>query len=122
MTRALVYGLALLVAATGAAAQEGTSAHMEGCLIWSGRGGVGVRNECSRPIAFMFMTFDDQQVATADLPPGGRFMADAEWGQAGGFMFSACPAGYKPNVPFLLKNKEAIGLSLYYCIGGKPNS
>jgi hypothetical protein len=122
VTRALVCGLVLLVAATGAAAQEGTSAHMEGCLIWSGRGAVGVRNECSRPIALMFMTFGDQQVVTAELPPGGRFVSEAEWGQSGGFMFTACPVGYKPNMAFSVENKDAIGLSLYNCVGGKPNS
>jgi hypothetical protein len=120
--RILVCGLALLLAATGAAAQEGTSAHMEGCLVWSGQGAIGVRNECSRPIALMFMTFDDQQVSTAELPPGGRFVSDADWGLPGGFMFSACPVGYKPNVAFSVQNKEAIGLSLYNCVGGKPNS
>lgn len=121
-THVLAFGLTLLVVATGATAQEGTSAHMEGCLIWSGKGTVGVRNECSRPIALTFMSLDDRKVATAELPPGGRFIADAEWGQADGFIFTACPAGYKPNVPFSVENKEAIGLSLYYCIGGKPNS
>ena len=122
--RALAFagGLALLLAAAGAAAQEGTSAHMEGCLIWSGQGAVGARNECSRPITLLFMTFDDQHVVTAELPPGGRFVSEAEWGRPGGFMFTACPVGYKPNVAFSLENKDAIGLSLYNCIGGKPNS
>jgi hypothetical protein len=121
--------LALLAAATagvaaaaGAAAQEGTSAHQEGCLVWSARGTVGVRNECSRPIAFLFMTFDDGKVSTAEIAPGGHFVADVEWGQPGGFMFTACPVGYKPNVAFSLENKEAISLSLYNCIGGRPAS
>ena len=49
----------------------------------------------------MFMTFDDQQVVTAELAPGGRFVSEAEWGQSGGFMFTACPVGYKPSVPLL---------------------
>lgn len=125
MSRARACGLALLAVAAatgGAAAQERTSAHMEGCLVWSGQGAVGVRNECSRPIAFLFMTFDDRQVSTAELAPGGRFVADVEWGQPGGFMFTACPVGYKPNVAFSLDNKEAIGLSLYNCVGGRPDS
>jgi hypothetical protein len=121
--RALAPGLALmLVAASGVAAQEGTSAHMEGCLIWSGKGAVGTRNECSRPITLMFMTFDNQQITTTELAPGGRFVSDTEWGQSGGFLFTACPAGYKPNVAFSIENKQAIGLSLYNCIGGRPNS
>ncbi len=95
---------------------------MEGRLIWSGQGAVGVRNECSRPITLMFMTYGDPQIVTSELPPGGRFVSDAVWGQSGGFIFTACPVGYKLNVAFSLENKDTIGLSLYNCVGGKPNS
>ncbi|MCW5738067.1 MAG: hypothetical protein KIS73_28350 [Enhydrobacter sp.] len=123
MTRTLVGGLAVvLLASGGASAQEGTRAHMEGCLIWSGQGAVGVRNECSRPIALMFMILDDGEIVTTELSPGGRFMSDAQWGQSGGFIFTACPAGTRPNLRFAVENKEAIGLSLYNCVGGRPNS
>lgn len=114
--------LLLLAAAGSALAQEDSRAHMEGCLVWTGQGAVGVRNECSRPIAFLFMTFDDEKVVTAELPPGGRFMTEAQWGDPGGFMFTACPVGYQPSVRFAIENKSAIGLSLYNCVGGKPNS
>ncbi len=119
---AAVAGLALLLAAGGASAQEGTSAHMEGCLIWSGQGAVGARNECSRPITLLFMVLDDPEIVTAELAPGGRFVSRVEWGQPGGFIFTACPVGYTPNVPFAVENKDAIGLSLYNCVGGKPSS
>ncbi|HSI02075.1 MAG TPA: hypothetical protein VLA02_15850 [Reyranella sp.] len=122
MKRSLWLVPALLAAATAARAQESRHAHMEGCLIWSGSGAVAVRNECSRPIVLQFMTFDDQRIVTADLPPGGRFTSDAQWGQSTGFLFTACPAGYQPNVRFAAENKDAIGLSLYYCIGGRPSS
>lgn len=111
-----------LAAASSAHAQEDARAHMEGCLVWSGQGAVGVRNECSRPIALLFMTFDEQQVVTADLPAGARFITEAQWGQPGGFMFTACPANYQPSMRFAIENKDAIGLSLYNCVGGKPNS
>jgi hypothetical protein len=113
---------ALLAMATAAGAQESTHAHMEGCLIWSGSGAVGTRNECSRAITLQFMTFDDQQVVTVDLPPGGRFISDVQWGQGGGFLFTACPAGYRPSVRFAVENKDVIGPSLYNCIGGRPSS
>jgi hypothetical protein len=113
---------ALLAVAMTASAQEATHAHMEGCLIWSGSGAVATRNECSRPIALQFMTFDDQQVTTIDLPPGGRFISDVQWGESGGFLFTACPLGYRPNVRFALENKDVIGPSLYNCIGGRPSS
>jgi hypothetical protein len=114
--------LALLVAAGGASAQENTQAHMEGCLIWNRDGAVSVRNECSRPLTLQFMTAEDQQVVSADLPAGGRFTADAVWGQTLGFLFTACPIGYRPSVRFALENKDAIGISLYYCVGGRPSS
>jgi len=113
---------ALLAVAATADAQERTHAHMEGCLIWSAQGAIAVRNECSRPIAMQFLSHENQQIITTDLPPGGRFVSDAQWGQSLGFLFTACPAGYRPNERFSLENKEAIGLSLYYCIGGRPNS
>lgn len=122
MRRVATLGLLLLGAATGAAAQDGTRAHMEGCLVWSGPGAVGVRNECSRPIVLSFMSFEDRQITTVDLPPGGRFVADATWEQPDGFMFAACPTGYRPSVAFSIENKEAIGSSLYNCVVGKPTS
>ena len=122
MRRSLWLIAALLAGVATARAQESRQAHMEGCLIWSSSGAVAVRNECSRTIVLQFMAHDDQQIVTSDLPPGGRFISDAQWGQTMGFLFTACPAGYRPNVRFAVENKEAIGLSLYYCIGGRPNS
>ncbi len=117
-----ILALALLAAAGGASAQESTQAHMEACLIWNREGPVSVRNECSRPLALRFMTAEDQQPITTDLPPGARFTADAVWGRTTGFLFTACPIGYQPNVRFSFENKEPIGLSLYYCVGGRPSS
>ncbi len=114
--------LPVLLAAVPAGAQESSRAHMEGCLVWSGSGAVGVRNECSRPIALQFMNYADQQVVTAELPPGGRFVSDMQWDESQGFLFTACPVGYRPTVRFAVENKDAIGLSLYYCVGGRPNA
>ena len=122
MRRGLALALALVGATTGAGAQERTQAHMEGCLIWNNSGTVAVRNECSRPLTLLFMTAEDQQVVSADLPPGGRFATEAVWGQTAGFIFTACPLGFRPSVRFALENKETIGLSLYYCVGGRPSS
>ena len=112
----------LLLIAAGAAAQELSAAHMEGCLIWNREGNVSVRNECSRPIALMFMDVGDQQVVTAELAPGTRFTSDSVWGQTSGFIFTACPVGSRPSVRFALENKETIGVSLYNCVVGRPTS
>lgn len=118
-----VLALAVLAAAaSGASAQESTQAHMEGCLIWNYEGPVSVRNECSRPLTLLFMTEENPQATRTDLPPGGRFTADAAWGQTLGFIFTACPVGYQPSVRFAFENKDTIGVSLYYCVGGRPSS
>jgi len=96
VTRWLPVGLLLIAA--GAAAQELSAAHMEGCLVWNRDGNVSVRNECSRPIALMFMDVGDQRVVSAELAPGARFTSDAVWGQTSGFIFTACPLGTKPSI------------------------
>ena len=64
----------------------------------------------------------DHAVVAADLAPGGRFTTDAVWGQSGGFMFTACPPGTRPNLRFALENRQAIGVSLYNCVSGRPSS
>jgi len=113
----------LLAAATPAAAQPATAAHMEGCLVWSRDGGaVAVRNECGRPLALMFMDFDEQRAVTADLAAGARFTTQSVLGRSSGFMFTACPIGLRPSVRFALENREAIGASLYNFLVGQPTS
>jgi hypothetical protein len=114
--------LLLAMATATAEAQERRMAHMEGCLIWSREGNIAARNECSRPIALKYMDFDVQQTVTTELAPGARFTSDSIWGQTTGFMFTACPLGFRPSVPFALENKEAIGFSLYNCVAGEPTS
>ena len=108
---------ALLAAATGAAAQEPSRAHMEGCIVWNTSGRIAARNECSRPITILFMAFADMRVIEAEMAPGGSFEVAARWGESGGFMFTACPAGTSPSVRFSMENKTAIVESLYNCVG-----
>lgn len=118
----LLLAMGMATAVETAAAQERRMAHMEGCLVWSRDGSIAARNECSRPIALKFMDFDVQQAVTTELAPGGRFTSDSVWGQTTGFMFTACPLGLRPSVPFALENKETIGVSLYNCVAGEPTS
>ena len=114
--------LPLLVLATTATAQEISAAHMEGCLVWNREGRVSVRNDCSRPLDLLYMDFSDQRVVAAELAPGGRFTAESVWGGTGGFMYTACPVGWRPSVAFAIENKETIGGSLYNCVAGRPTS
>ena len=122
MIRSATAALLLAAAAAPAGAQENVRAHMEGCLVWTGQGTLAVRNDCSRPLTLMLMSFDDRQVVTAEIAPGARYTTTLEWGQPGGFMFTACPVGYSPSVRFALENKDAIGVSLYNCVAGRPTS
>jgi hypothetical protein len=118
----LALALLLLAIAPAVQAQERVLAHMEGCLVWNRDGNIAVRNECSRPIALKYMDFDTQQAMTVELAPGARFTSDSVYGQTSGFMFTACPLGFRPSVKFALENKEAIGVSLYNCVAGEPTS
>ena len=40
---------------------------------------------------------------------------------SGGWMFTACPAGYAPNIRFAVENKTAILNSLYNCLPARPD-
>jgi len=111
----------LMLAGT-AAAQYPARAHMEGCLIWSvAKGNLVVRNECSRAMTLLFMSFDDQHVVQSEVAPGawldtGRRLGEAE------FMFTACPVGFVPSVRFAIENKKPIRESLYNCQPGRPDA
>ena len=82
----LLLSLLLLLLAGNAAAQYPAKAHMEGCLVWTvAKGNLVVRNECSRPLTLMFMSFDDGRTVQSEVAPGawfdtGRRMGDVELG------------------------------------------
>jgi hypothetical protein len=114
----LAYALVLLMA-TDAAAQQ-VKAHMEACTEWSRAGsGVGTRNSCDRPIRILFMALADQHVVERDVAPGAWFESGAS-DLSGGWMFTACPVGYVPNIRFAAENKTAILDSLYNCLSARP--
>ncbi len=69
------------------------------------------------PITILFLAFADGHVVEAEMAPGGSFELATRWGESGGFMFTACPAGTSPSVPFSMANKTAIVESLYNCRG-----
>jgi hypothetical protein len=114
--------LLLLVLAGRAAAQYPAQAHMEGCLVWSvAKGNLVVRNECSRPMTFMFMSFDDGHVLQSEVAPGAWFDTGRRRGE-GEFMFTACPVGYVPSVRFAIENEKPIRESVYNCQPGRPDA
>jgi hypothetical protein len=121
VVRALL-SLCLLLLARSAAAQYPARAHMEGCLVWSvAKGNLIVRNECSRPMTVMFMSFDDQHVMQSEVAPGAWFDTGRRAGEVE-FMFTACPVGFVPSLRFAIENKKPISDSLYNCQPGRPDA
>jgi hypothetical protein len=112
----------VLLAASHAAAQQ-VKAHMEACTEWGRAGSAfGTRNSCDRPISILFMALGgDQHVVERNVPPGAWFGPDAATDLSGGWMFTACPAGYAPNIRFAVENKTAILNSLYNCLPARPD-
>lgn len=122
MTRLLLLSFGLLTAADLAAAQTQSRAHMEACTQWKSEGGhIGTRNDCDRPVAIKFLAYGAAQVIEADVPPGGWFDSSFVDGAIEGFLFTVCPVGYVPSVPFSMKDKTPILESLYNCLPtGRP--
>ena len=121
MPRLLLASLLLLLA-SGALAQYPAKAHLEGCLVWGvAKGNLVVRNECSQPMTFMFMSLGDGRVVQSEVAPGAGFDTGRRAGE-GEFMFTACPVGYVPSLRFAVENKGPISDSLYNCQPGRPNA
>lgn len=126
MTRARRYARScalVILAATGAAAQQ-VQAHMEACTRWDHGGGeFGTRNSCDTPTTILFMALGEQRVIERDVPPGAWFGSGAAGAELSrGWMFTACPVGYAPNVRFAAENKDAIMASLYNCLPARPGA
>ena len=110
----------VLLTASNAAAQQ-VKAHMEACTEWRRAGsGVDTRNSCDKPISILFMALADQHVVEREVAPGTWFESGAASDLSGGWMFTACPAGYGPNIRFAVENKTAILDSLYNCLSARP--
>jgi hypothetical protein len=118
-------GLLVALPIVASAQPRESRAHMEACLRWSLAGNRFVtRNSCDTPVSIMFMTIYDGHVVTKDVAPGGRFDSDPlDANLTREMMFTACPAGYRPNLRFNTENAEPIRESLYNCVPpGKPTS
>jgi hypothetical protein len=116
--------VAALVVFAGAVAAQQPMAHMEACTEWDYVDGeFGARNGCEKPIAILFMALGDQRIVQANVPPGARFKAGAHQPDlANGWLFTACPVGYVPNVKFSVANGRTILDSLYNCLpAGSPD-
>jgi hypothetical protein len=117
--RGCVLSCALVLLGMPDAAAQQVKAHMEACTEW-GRAGseFGTRNSCSKPISILFMTLGDQRAVEREVAPGAWFGVATDL--TGGWMFTACPVGYAPNLRFAAENKTAILDSLYNCLSARP--
>ena len=113
-------GVVLAVTSVGAIAQS-VRAHMEACTRWGHAGAeFGTTNSCDTSIVILFMTLGDQRVIEREVPPGAWFGVAGDL--SGSWMFTACPVGYAPNLRFAVENKDAILVSLYNCLGARPDA
>jgi hypothetical protein len=119
--------VALLALPLLAQAQEEreSRAHMEACVRWSAVDGQYLTiNSCDTAISIQFMTLADGHVVEKDVMPGSQFESGPiDRTKPTDMMFTVCPIGYRPNVPFKLQNARPIQDSLYNCLPvGKPDS
>lgn len=112
---------AVLALATADVAAQPVKAHMEACTRWGHAGAEhGTRNSCDSPIVILFMALGDRQVVEREVAPGAWFGSAADL--SSGWMFTACPVGYAPNLRFSVENKDAILDSLYNCLPARPGA
>jgi hypothetical protein len=116
----ILAAVVIVTAAAGAAAQA-VRAHMEACTRWNTAGSQhGTYNSCDTPIVILFMAFADAGAIEREVPPGAWFGSGSDL--SAGWMFTACPVGYAPNLRFARENKDAIMDSLYNCLPSRPGA
>ena len=109
--------IALTLAPSVAFAQA-PAAHLERCFAWDVRDDRLVAvNKCKARAAIMFMLVKDQRVMEGEVNSGELFHTGVSREDAqGDWMYTACPAGHVPNVPFALHYKDVIAPSAYQCV------
>jgi hypothetical protein len=93
-------------------------AHVEECTVWGYRDDrFGAVNKCKDPVRIQFMLTNDQRVIEREVGPGEFFDTGLSSNQVESTMwlFTACPFGHTPSVPFLLKYEDELGASRYNC-------
>jgi hypothetical protein len=93
--------------------------HLEACTKWSERNGsFGAKNECSEPVALLFIQLSGEHRFSGVVLPNERFdtgvsettITATDW------LFTVCPAGYVPSLPFTADNRIAISTGRYECV------
>lgn len=119
---AIVAAVSWLSTPYGAGAQD-TVPHVEACTDWDDVGGrFGTMNKCAGPIVIKFLAHRSNNLVEAVVLSGTRFDSGANSDDlVDGWLFTACPSGYVPTVPFAPGNGDLILRSLYECVPqGRP--
>jgi len=96
-----------------------TKLHLEACTKWSEQNGsFGFTNTCSEPVALLFIELNGPRRFDRLIKPNERFDVDMPKRavEAAGWLFTACPEGYVPSVPFTAEHLTQIVKSQYECV------
>ena len=102
-----------------------TVPNLERCTQWSVKDGVvGFVNECDQSVDVLFMPLDRPVPIEREVAKGERFSTGLSQSQRDsiGWMSTRCPVGYRPTVPFKLKNQKVIFASRYNCAPRSPRA
>ena len=92
--------------------------NLESCTKWSEQGGhFGFHNECGAPVSVLFVELNGARRFDRVLQPNERFDIDLPEKTVSetGWLFTACPAGYVPDVAFTAEQQQRIVRSQYEC-------
>jgi hypothetical protein len=97
---------------------SGTVLHLERCTNWDYREDrFGTTNRCKEPVTIQFMLISNQRIEQREVKPGEVFDTGlSRMVVEDGWLFTTCPVGYSPSVPFLLENKDLLLPSQYDCV------
>lgn len=96
-----------------------TRLHLEACTRWSEqKGGFAFTNECHEPVAIIFVELDGLRRFDRVIKPKERseIKLPEKTINTTSWLFTACPAGYVPGVPFTVENRIRIVTGQYECV------
>lgn len=112
--------LGRLHAATDLAPGPGdTRRHLEACTKWSEQNaGFVFTNGCSEPVALIFVELGGVRRFDHVIKPKERFdiKLPEQTIHATSWLFTTCPAGYVPSVPFTVEDQALIVAGQYECV------
>jgi hypothetical protein len=118
MATDLFRDMTIMPVRSAAISQQTSVAHVEDCTVWGYRDDrFGAVNKCKDPMRIQFMLTNDQRVIEREVEPGAFFDTGLSSNQVEStrWLFTACPFGYIPSVPFSLKYEDELLASRYNC-------